>query len=149
VTSAPVKLKLEMESSLKPDSQSVDAMPASQALAYVVDDEEVIATTLALILSRSGFEAMAFTEPLEALRAAELRCPDFLITDVAMPGLNGIDLAIQFKAIYPRCRILLFSGALSTAARIDRAREKGAEFSILAKPVHPNELLATLKKLRE
>jgi len=124
-------------------------MPASQALAYVVDDEEVIATTLALILSRSGFDAKAFTEPLEALRAAELRCPDFLITDVAMPVMNGIDLAIQFKAICPRCRVLLFSGALSTAARIDGAREKGVEFSILAKPVHPNELLATLKKMRE
>jgi DNA-binding response OmpR family regulator len=134
---------------LESDSQSEDAMPASQALAYVVDDEEVIATTLALILSRSGFDAKAFTEPLEALRAAELRCPDFLITDVAMPVMNGIDLAIQFKAIFPRCRVLLFSGALSTAARIDGAREKGVEFSILAKPVHPNELLATLKKMRE
>ena len=138
-----------MKSFLNSDSQPDDAMPASQTLAYIVDDEEVIATTLALILSRSGFEAMAFTHPLEALRAAELRCPDFLITDVAMPVLNGIDLAIQFKAIYPRCRVLLFSGALSTAARIDGAREKGFEFSVLAKPVHPNELLATLKQLRE
>jgi CheY-like chemotaxis protein len=121
----------------------------SETLAYVVDDEAVIATTLALILNRCGIETMAFTHPLEALRAAELRCPDILISDVAMPVLNGIDLAIQFKAIYPRCRVLLFSGALSTAALLDGAREKGVEFSILAKPVHPNELLSTLKQLRE
>ena len=135
--------------SLESNSQSDNATPAPQASAFVVDDEEVIATTLAMILSKSGFEAKAFTRPLEALRAAELRCPDFLVTDVSMPVMNGIDLAIQFKAIYPRCRILLFSGALSTAARIDGAREKGVEFSVLAKPVHPSELLATLKKLRE
>jgi CheY-like chemotaxis protein len=138
-----------MESWLEPSSQSDDARPAPRALAYVVDDEQVIATTLALILDKSGFEAKAFTQPLEALQAAELRCPDFLITDVAMPVMNGIDLAMQFKAIYPRCRVLLFSGALSTAARIEGARQKGAQFSILAKPVHPNELLATLKKLSE
>jgi CheY-like chemotaxis protein len=120
-----------------------------QMLVYVVDDEEVIATTLAMILNGSGFEAVAFTQPLEALRAAEARCPAFLITDVAMPVLNGIDLAIQFKAIYPQCRVLLFSGALSTSARIEGAREKGFEFSILAKPVHPNELLSKLKQLGE
>src|ERR1700734_809637 len=110
--------------SLESNSHSDDATPVPQALVYVVDDEEVIATTLAMILRKSGFEAKAFTQPLEALRAAELRCPDFLVTDVAMPVMNGIDLAIQFKAIYPRCRVLLFSGALSTAARIEGAREK-------------------------
>jgi DNA-binding NtrC family response regulator len=116
-------------------------------LAYVVDDEEVIATTLALILNRSGFEAVAFTRPLEALRAAEARCPDFLITDVSMPLLNGIDLGIQFKAIHPRCKVLLFSGAHSTGPILENAQQKGFQFSILAKPVHPTELLAKLKQL--
>jgi two-component system catabolic regulation response regulator CreB len=74
---------------------------------YVVDDEVTIATTLALILNASGFEATALTEPMEAVRAAETRCPDFLVTDVSMPLLNGIDLGIQFKAIYPKCRTAL------------------------------------------
>ncbi len=68
---------------------------------FVVDDEATIASTLALILNSSGFSATAFTDPLEALRSAEAQCPDFLISDVVMPKLNGIDLAIQFKAIYP------------------------------------------------
>lgn len=140
---------LEMKSTLELASQSDDVMPASQKLAFVVDDEEIIATTLAMILNGSGFEAAAFTQPLEAMRAAEARCPAFLITDVAMPALNGIDLAIQFKAIYPRCKVLLFSGALSTGARIEGAKQKGFEFPILAKPVHPNELLAKLKQLGE
>jgi DNA-binding NtrC family response regulator len=135
---------LEMESTLELASQSDEVMPASRKLAFIVDDEEIIATTLAMILSGSGFEAVAFTQPLEALRAAEARCPAFLITDVSMPALNGIDLAIQFKAIYPRCKVLLFSGALSTGARIEGAKQKGFEFPILAKPVHPNELLAKL-----
>lgn len=122
-------------------------MPESKAFAFVVDDEEIIATTLGLILNASGFEAVSFTKPMEALLAAETRCPDFLITDVMMPVLNGIDLAVQFKAIYPQCRVLLFSGAASTSALLDDARGQGHQFQILAKPVHPSELLSTLKQM--
>jgi CheY-like chemotaxis protein len=116
-------------------------------LAFVVDDEEVIATTLVLILQSSGFDAVAFTDPLKALLAAETRCPDFLITDVMMPVLNGVDLAVQFKAIPPKCRVLLFSGAMSTGPLLESARDKGHDFQILAKPVHPNELLSTLRQM--
>jgi DNA-binding NtrC family response regulator len=119
-----------------------------KSLAYIVDDEEVIAETLGIILNQSGFEAVAFTDPMEALRAAEKRCPDFLITDVAMPSMNGVDLSIQFRTIYPTCRILLFSGAFSTARRLAAAQEIGFEFTILAKPVHPSELLKTLEQLK-
>lgn len=122
-------------------------MSKPKTLAFVVDDEEVIATTLALILRGSGFEAVAFTEPLKALVAAETCCPDFLITDVAMPGLNGIDLAVQFKAIHPQCRVLLFSGAISSGPLLNSARAKGHDFQILAKPVHPNELLSMLTQM--
>ncbi len=140
---------MEIKSSMKLASRSDDVKPASRTLAFVVDDEEIIATTLAMILNKSGFEAVAFTTPLEALRAAEARCPAVLITDVSMPVLNGIDLAIQFKAIYPRCKVLLFSGAFSTGARIEGAKQKGFDFPILAKPVHPIELLAKLQQLDE
>ena len=122
-------------------------MGNDKRLAYVVDDEENIAKTLALILNRSGFEAVAFTEPLKALSAAATRCPDFLITDVSMPLLNGIELGIQFKALYPRCRVLLFSGAIPTAPLLEGPGQRGFEFTILAKPVHPSDLLETLKRM--
>lgn len=122
-------------------------MAGPKSLAFVVDDEEVIATTLVLILQSSGFDAVAFTDPLKALLAAETRCPVFLITDVMMPVLNGVDLAVQFKAIHPKCRVLLFSGAMSTGPLLESARDKGHDFQILAKPVHPNELLSTLRQM--
>jgi FixJ family two-component response regulator len=122
-------------------------MADDKRLAYVVDDEEIIAKTLALILNGSGFEAVAFTEPLIALDAAATKCPDFLITDVSMPLLNGIELGIQFKALYPQCKVLLFSGALSTAHLLEGAGQRGFEFTILAKPVHPTDLLETLKRM--
>lgn len=123
-------------------------MANGKHLAYVVDDEETIAKTLALILNGNGFEAVAFTEPLKALNAAATRCPDFLITDVSMPLLNGIELGIQFKAVYPKCKVLLFSGALTTAPLLEGAGQRGFEFTILAKPVHPIDLLETLKRMQ-
>jgi DNA-binding NtrC family response regulator len=119
----------------------------AKPLAYVVDDEETIARTLALILNADGFEALAFTEPLRALHAAATRCPDFLITDVSMPLLNGIELGIQFKSLHPQCKVLLFSGAISTGPLLEGAGQRGFEFTILAKPVHPTELLAVLNRM--
>ena len=92
------------------------------ALVYVVDDEHIIATTLATILIRSGFEAVSFTDPLEALLAAESQTPDLLITDVMMPQLNGVDLGVQFKAIHPKCKVLLFSGNAAHTDKLQQAR---------------------------
>jgi len=117
------------------------------ALVYVVDDEEIIANTLAVILQRSGFEAVPFGDPLEALMAAEYRTPDLLVTDVMMPQLNGVDLGVQFKAIHPKCKILLFSGQASTADLLEKAHHKGQRFEILAKPIHPTELLSAIHQL--
>lgn len=114
---------------------------------FVVDDEPTIASTLGMILNSSGFSATVFTDPMEALRAAEAQCPDFLISDVVMPKLNGIDLGVQFKAIFPRCRILLFSGQAATSDLMESARKNGHNFNLLTKPVHPKELLAAIEAI--
>jgi DNA-binding NtrC family response regulator len=114
---------------------------------YVVDDEEVIASTLAIILSKAGFLTTAFTNPLDALLSADTDPPDYLISDVMMPQLNGIDLGVQFKAIYPQCRVLLFSGQAATTDLLKSAHSSGHEFQLLPKPVHPTDLLAALGAL--
>jgi DNA-binding response OmpR family regulator len=93
-----------------------------------------------------GFSAKFFTSPLEALAAARVKSPDLLISDVEMPGLCGIDLAIQMKAQYPTCKILLFSGRPSTLELLDAARARGHNFDLLLKPVHPRELLSEIWK---
>jgi CheY-like chemotaxis protein len=104
---------------------------------FVVDDEPVIASTLAAILQMNGFSAKFFTCPLEALTAARLKAPDLLISDVAMPGISGVDLAIQMRVQYPRCKILLFSGQAATMDLLEDARAQGHDFDLLLKPVPP------------
>ncbi len=114
---------------------------------FVVDDEPVIASTLAAILRLHGYSATFFTSPLEALAAAESRAPDLLISDVAMPDISGIDLAVQMRAQYPECKILLFSGQAETADLLGAARREGHDFTLLQKPVHPSAMLAKIRAL--
>ena len=111
----------------------------------VADDERVIADTLAMILNQSGFEARAVYSGETALSQAASFEPDMLISDVIMADLNGIDAAIRIRGILPKIKILLFSGQAATADLLEKARAKGYEFEILAKPVHPQDLLAKLR----
>ena len=111
----------------------------------VADDERVIADTLAMILNQSGFEARAVYSGERALELAVSFSPDMLISDVIMGDLNGIDTAIQMRALLPKIKILLFSGQAATADLLDDAHKKGYEFEILAKPVHPQDLLNKLR----
>jgi CheY-like chemotaxis protein len=118
---------------------------AQKSKVLVADDERVIADTLAMILNQSGFHArVAYTGEKALELAAEFQ-PDMLISDVIMAGLNGIDAAIKIREILPNIKILLFSGQAATADLLEKARERGYEFEILAKPVHPQDLLAKLR----
>jgi CheY-like chemotaxis protein len=121
--------------------------PSMISRVFVVDDERVIASTTAKILLNSGYEARSFVDPLEALEAAQVDCPDLVIADVFMLELSGIDLAIRLKELCPACNVLLFSGQAETQDLLDAARRQGHEFAVLAKPIHPTELLARIKSL--
>ena len=120
-------------------------MAANKPKVLVVDDERVIADTLAIILNQSGFDASAVYSGTDAVERARKTTPDLVITDVFMPDLNGIQAAIQIRAFLPSCKILLFSGQAATADLLENARAQGHEFEILAKPVHPQDLLAKLR----
>lgn len=112
----------------------------------VVDDERVIADTLSIILNKNGFEASAVYSGSAAVARAQEIKPELVISDVIMDDMNGIEAAIRIRELLPRCKILLFSGQAATADLLEKARNEGHEFEILAKPVHPQDLLAKLKR---
>jgi DNA-binding response OmpR family regulator len=125
---------------------ALSAASLKQKVALVVDDERVIANTLALILNQAGFDAHAFFDGQEAVDSLDKLQPDLLITDVIMPGISGVHVAIMTRTKIPKCKILLFSGQAATTDLLDRARAQGhAEFEILAKPLHPTDLLEKIR----
>jgi len=107
----------------------------------VVDDEQAIADTLTIILHHAGYEAIACYDAGRALEIATASPPDLLISDVIMPGLTGIDLAILVEQRCPSTAILLISGLGISFDLMEEARRQGHDFEILEQPIHPTDLL--------
>src|ERR1700761_5968460 len=110
----------------------------------VVDDETLIADSVAAILNRNGYVAVAKYNGTDALQSIQEQCPDIVVSDVVMPDLNGIQLAKAARVLCPKSRIVLFSGNVDTAGMLDGASMEGYFFEILAKPIHPLQLLKAL-----
>lgn len=113
----------------------------------VIDDEKPLADTLTLILQSAGYEATAAYDGVAALLQIESFPPDVVISDVIMPGMNGIETCRKVHAKQPNCHIILFSGQAATNELMRSAREEGCDWELLAKPVHPKELLERLSSL--
>ena len=115
----------------------------------VIDDEKNLADTLVWILERAGFEATAAYDGESALQRLDTFQPDVVISDVIMPGINGIEVCTRIQARFPKCHILLFSGQTATNELLGEAREHGLTWELLAKPMDPDELLAKVTSLAE
>lgn len=102
---------------------------------FVVDDNPMCAHTLSAVLCHQGFHASAYTNPLKALHDACSSMLDVLISDVEMPDLGGVDLAIRILAVCPSCKIFLMSGHIGPISSLEDAREKGFHFPLFEKPL--------------
>src|ERR1700759_4445666 len=106
-----------------------------QKRVLVVDDEQLIAATLALILQRHGFRATAAYGGEEALGILDSFRPDILITDVAMPEVDGRQLARVAAERYPGCRIFLLTGQ-AHLIDLSELNRLGITYEVIAKPAH-------------
>jgi DNA-binding NtrC family response regulator len=142
-----------MSPSLNSEVVSLDEVPfkdligntAHRATILVVDDEPLVADTLSAILARAGFKTHTAYDGATALQLANEFTPQLLISDVAMPEMNGVELAITLLDEQPACKVLLFSGH-ATSANLVNASDAGHEFRLLSKPVHPTEMLKYVTK---
>lgn len=119
---------------------------ASKPTVLVVDDQQMIADTTKEVLKRLGFKAVSTYSGDSALQIAAKMKPDYLLTDVLMPGMNGVELAIMIKNQMPATRIVLFSGQAGITDIMAKARADGYNFELLAKPIHPEKLVEHLRR---
>jgi CheY-like chemotaxis protein len=125
-----------------PSPELSERTPSMRPLVLVVDDERVLADTLSIILSRSGFSVLTAYDGESALELARKMPPDLLLSDVMMgPGIDGVQLAIAVVECCPGCKVLLFSGHASTKNLLEKASQEGNQFTLLTKPLHPADLL--------
>ena len=112
----------------------------------IVDDERVIADTLSMILRKNGFSTLTAYDGKRALELASVTSPELLISDVVMPGMTGVELAIALTHMIPACKVLLFSGQAATVDLLEKARNVGYNFTTLTKPVHPTDMLRRISE---
>jgi PleD family two-component response regulator len=128
--------------------QSSDSHPANdtRVKVLVVDDQRLIADTLAEILNNTGFDAVAAYDGFDALDKASRFLPHWVLTDVLMPRMNGVELAIAMRKNYPASSILLFSGQAGISEIIEEGSSQGYQFELIAKPIHPMRLIERLRQ---
>ncbi len=108
----------------------------------IVDDDEGVLASFEKLLSLKGFVTKAMLDSREAVRMAQLFQPDIVITDLAMPEMNGWELAKQIRSICPATKIILttaFSDMLT-----DVEMKQAAVDAVMHKPVNIEELLACI-----
>lgn len=111
----------------------------------VIDDESLIAETMVEILNHEGFEAVSASDGASAIELAKSLQPDIVLSDVILPGLNGVETGIRIREAVPRCRIILFSGQAATVDLLEKARQRGHTFDVLAKPMKPEQLISVIR----
>jgi CheY-like chemotaxis protein len=113
----------------------------------VIDDDAVVADTIAMVLNADGFEATAVYSGETGIELARSRKFEYLISNIVMPQMNGIEAAIEIGKLLPECKVLLVSGDIESSALLQDARSRGYKFEILAKPAHPVLLFQTLRSV--
>ena len=110
----------------------------------VVDDDPGMRDGMALSLKRAGFFAEQARSGEEALRMVRPGAYDAVVTDLRMPGIDGLQLTARLKAVDPALPVLLITafGSLEAARE---AMRLGA-FDFLSKPFSPEELTTALNK---
>ncbi|MCI0587303.1 MAG: sigma-54 dependent transcriptional regulator [Planctomycetes bacterium] len=113
----------------------------------VVDDEPFVLESLRRLLEADGFEASTAPEAggaLERLRGREF---DVLVTDLALPGSDGIELMRRARDLVPDLPVIVLTGVGTVASAVAAMKEGALDF--LSKPVEPEALLALLRRAVE
>ena len=124
----------------------------------IVDDEEDVRIALKQVLERAGYEVTVAASGNEGLEVMKQEGADLVITDVIMPGVDGIATAKRIREKYRDTRIIVISGggrtapepyepdAISTRSYLASASKAGAD-QTLTKPFDRDELLRVVQDL--
>lgn len=113
----------------------------------IIDDDQDVRDTLAAIVESGGYSAVAVDSGLSGLDLLDQLHPDLILTDIIMPGIDGIEYILQIQAADPKVPIIAMSGEsmLGNGFYLRLAKNLGAA-AVLSKPFKPAELLETIDR---
>jgi len=110
----------------------------------VVDDDAMVRAFEVELLSSQGYKVLQADSGAEALRCARTATIHLLLTDFAMPDLDGLELTQRVRSIHPEMPVLMVSGSLPST---DNRMENLARFELLPKPFEFDEFLQKVRML--
>lgn len=118
-------------------------MAESQRTALIVDDDAQVLRLLEKMLRPRNFRIQVAPKPSEALRIAETEPVHLLISDIALPEMDGKRLTEMILKLYPDAAVLLISGRYHEKSAV----VKSARVKFLKKPFFPSELVRVIGEL--
>lgn len=110
----------------------------------LAEDDDSLRGFLARALERAGYEVKACADGEEAVAELDDRW-DLLLTDIVMPGIDGIEVARLAASRQPDMRIMFITGFAAVALSAGSQAPKGA--TVLSKPIHLREIVTEVEKL--
>jgi FixJ family two-component response regulator len=110
---------------------------------FFVDDEPAVCRSASLTLRRSGYKVSCFPDAEHCLQRLQMRDCDLLITDVRMPGIDGIELVRRAKSIVPWMPILVVTGYADIQMAVRAVKAGAAEF--IEKPLQKQSFLSAVQ----
>lgn len=107
--------------------------------ALIVDDDPLVLDVVAQALAEPGYGVLTAHDGYEGIRVLADRHVDLIITDIMMPGLDGVQLSIQAKLMRPSLRIIYITGFADAAQRVHHG-------TVLEKPVRVAELIKAVQQ---
>ena len=120
-------------------------MMANTATILVVDDEENLRRTLALILQREGYHVITAASVKEARGCLESDAFDLVFLDLKLPDASGLTLLPEIRDQYPDMPVLILTAHDKLGVALEAVRYGARDY--LLKPVDPPILIARVKEL--
>jgi two-component system cell cycle response regulator CpdR len=110
----------------------------------LAEDDNSLRGFLARALERAGYDVTACADGEEAVAVLD-EAWDLLLTDIVMPGMDGIEVARQAAARHPGLRIMFITGFAAVALTVGERAPAGSK--VLSKPIHLREIVAEVERM--
>lgn len=112
----------------------------------LAEDDEAMRTYLVRALEKAGYSVASVSSGLEAMPLIETEIFDLLLSDIVMPGMDGIELAQRCNELSPTTKVMFITGFAAVAMRAGR---EAPAARTLSKPFHLKDLVMEVERMFE